>query len=863
MKATRPDALDIGRNALSLDGQPRVASFAAGLERYGSATALILQSGERLSYDGLAAAADAAAAVFPAHRSVLALEMHCTLESVAAYLGALRAGHAVILLESLVGASGKRIIETWQPWTMGQDRNWHAPDLHPDLAVLLSTSGTTGSPKLVRLSHRNVEANARSIVEYLEIDGGDRAISSLPFYYSYGLSVLNSHLEAGASLILTDESVSSPEFWRAFEEQQATSIAGVPFTYEMLETLRIRERPLPHLRKMTQAGGRLPQELVKQYADWSAPRGIRFFVMYGQTEATARMAYLPPSLAASHSDCIGIPIPGGEFELADANDPERPGVGELVYRGPNVMMGYAESIADLSRGADLEALHTGDLAERTPEGLYRIVGRLSRFSKLFGLRISHDEVERQLAAKGITAVVTGDDKAVGVLTTGSAPHDIAAMLAERFALPDSSFVHLKADAIPRLPSGKTDYVSVRHMLEAARPAEAESAVDGLSVEQIFATNFPRIEVGSDDSFTTLGGDSLGYVNFSVALEKLLGFVPDNWEQLTVTELKALKPIRADGERRFLAGVDSDILVRAIAIVGVVLLHAGARSDGDRFAAAGGASVLLVLFGYNLARFQLGKLMSPERWQVVASFAMRIILPYYLLLLAYTVVKQDLSIPALLLVSNYVGRFGSTMEPFWFLEAILQCLLFVVLMFSVPYTRRLQRSSPEMFALAFVVLAILLKLVGAQLLDQHYLQQRTFDATLCYVALGWAAWTAKGLAARSLVFATCVGVSLYFWGWPDSHVWWMAGAMALVLFVPRVRLPVPVAAIVVLVASASFHIYLTHIFVIYGLRTQFGIQAQLFTVILSVVFGILFWRLWDAANNLASGRFSRGGAKAAS
>lgn len=816
-----------------------VASFARDLALHGDAVALILPDGVEVSYAGLAARADEIALTLPATPTLLALEMRRDLQSVATYLAALRCGHAVILLESLGSELGRRIVGLWEPWTFGSgEPKPHV--LHPDLAVLLSTSGTTGSPKLVRLSHRNIEANARSIAAYLEIDSSDRALTSLPFFYSYGLSVLNSHLQAGASLVLTEGSASSPEFRTLIDRQSVTSIAGVPFTYELFESVGLRDAPLSSLRKLTQAGGRLSRELVKTYADWAAGRGIRFFVMYGQTEATARMAYLPPELAASHSDCIGVAIPGGEFSLLPVDDPARPGVGELVYRGPNVMMGYAERPADLALGTELEALHTGDLAECTPEGLYRIVGRLSRFSKLFGLRISHDEVERFLATQRVDAVVTGDDEAVFVLSTadraGPAPQ-VEAVLAERFALPESCFVHQTANAIPRLPSGKTDYVAVRKLYEAAPREPAQAGIT--SIDGIFAAIFPRVDIEEGDSFTSLGGDSLSYVNFSIALEKLFGHAPDGWENLTAAQLKALKPASsASGQFR---AIDSDILVRAAAIIGVVLLHAGAPRNGwPDLGIAGGASVLMVLMGYNLARFQQPNLLSPGRWKVVTNFLSRIMLPYYLLLIAYTLLRQDFFLPSFLLVSNYVGRFGSTMEPFWFLEAAVQSLLFVTLLFAVPWVRDLLRRSPSAFAIALVAVSLALKLAGDHLFDQKYLEQRTFDATFCYVAAGWAAWTARTLPARIAAYLLCVGISLYSWGWGDAHINWMAISMALVLFLPRLRLPLPVVSLTVIIASASFYIYLVHSFVIYGLEQVLNIHFQLLTVLLSVIAGVLFW-----------------------
>lgn len=159
--------------------------------------------------------------------------------------------------------------------------------------MLLTTSGSTGSPKLVRLSKENILENAKSIAQYLDIDQNERAITSLPMHYSYGLSVINSHLISGATILLTEDSYIQRDFWVFAREQRVTSFSGVPFTYEILKKMKFWNRNLPTLRTLTQAGGKLSNELIEYFAKNAKLRDVNFYVMYGQTEATARMSYLP------------------------------------------------------------------------------------------------------------------------------------------------------------------------------------------------------------------------------------------------------------------------------------------------------------------------------------------------------------------------------------------------------------------------------------------------------------------------------------------------------------------------------------------------------------------------------------------
>lgn len=295
--------------------------------------------------------------------------------------------------------------------------------LNEELALLLTTSGSTGSPKLVRQSYTNIQANAESIVEYLEIDENERPITLLPMNYTYGLSIINSHILAGATILLTDKSLMERDLWTFFKEQKATSFGGVPYTYEILKKLRFLNMDLPSLKTMTQAGGKLSVALHKEFAEYAQKQGKRFVVMYGQTEATARMGYLPYDKAIEKCGSMGIAIPGGELTLIDVNDQpinEPDVVGELIYKGKNVTLGYAECAKDLEKGDERNGvLKTGDMAKQDREGFFYIVGRKKRFLKVFGNRVNLDEVERMIKAEfqEIDCACTGRDDLVVLYVT--------------------------------------------------------------------------------------------------------------------------------------------------------------------------------------------------------------------------------------------------------------------------------------------------------------------------------------------------------------------------------------------------------------------------------------------------------------
>lgn len=329
--------------------------------------------------------------------------------------------------------------------------------VHNNIKILLSTSGSTGSPKLVKLSEKNLLANARSILQYLPITETAIAPLNLPVYYSYGLSVLTTHALAGAMVVCGLPDIVQKQFWECWEQYGFTSLAGVPFTYEMLARLGFFTKSLPSLQYFTQAGGRLNEELEKKAADYAQETGKQFFVMYGQTEATARMAYLPPDQALHKPGSIGFAIPGGHFSIDT-------GTQELLYTGPNVFGGYAETVADLLTYEPNLPLRTGDVARMDSEGYVYITGRIKRFVKLFGNRISLDEVEALLKHNfGLEQVACIGLQDKFLLISFAEPIDqppISAYLFSQSGIHPSAVKWNPLAALPLTANGKINYPEI-------------------------------------------------------------------------------------------------------------------------------------------------------------------------------------------------------------------------------------------------------------------------------------------------------------------------------------------------------------------------------------------------------------------
>ena len=350
--------------------------------------------------------------------------------------------------ESVFSSNGYSLVKT----------GYGPVEMHPDLALLLPTSGSTGSPKLVRHSLRNIEANADNVRRMFKMDGTEKAMAILPMHYTMGLSVIASHLLAGATLLLSGRSLLDKGFWSTLKE--ATTFTGVPYSYELLMKMRFTRMSLPNLRIITQGGGKLTEEMFRALAQYAEDNGKQFIATYGQSECTARMACLPPELAMKKTCSIGFAEPGGQLSIVDAEGNESfegEAEGEMVYRGENVTLGYAYSLEDLKKGDENHGvMHTGDLARRDADGCYFIVGRLKRFLKIFGLRIGLDEVEGMVKSAFLTdCYCKGDDEKLVVLVTDASIVDrLPEFIEEKTHLFHKNIEVRLVDAILRNEAGK-------------------------------------------------------------------------------------------------------------------------------------------------------------------------------------------------------------------------------------------------------------------------------------------------------------------------------------------------------------------------------------------------------------------------
>lgn len=806
----------------------------------GEHPALVGPDGE-ITYAELAERVDEVAArLGPVPRLVL-LPMANALDPVVAYLGALAGGHPVLLTDDdplrqaeLVARFDPDVVaDATDGIELHERRSGTRHELHPDLALLLSTSGSTGSPRLVRLSHANLRANAAAIATFLDLRPDDRAITSLPLHYCYGLSLLHSHLVAGGSTVLTDRSVVDACFWDAFRRHGATTLAGVPYTFELLERAGFRDLHLPSLRRVTQAGGRLAPERVVRLAQQGAAQGWDLFVMYGQTEATARMAYLPPSLARAHPEAIGQAIPGGALRLEPTDVVDDPEVGELVYEGPNVMLGYATDPAELALGPTLDELRTGDLARCNDRGLFEIVGRRARFAKVCGLRLDLERVEASLHGAGVGSICASDDERVVVAVSEGAQLERAVEIVQSAtSLPRGRVVGLVASPLPRLANGKPDHQEVLARAAQAEPLVPASTSGAEAVRDVLARVLGVPEVGDEDTFVSLGGDSLSYVEASIRLESVLGDLPEDWTRVPVGALTA-----APRRSRWWSRVETSAVLRAMGIVLVVGTHI------KLFSLLGGAHLMLVMAGASYGRFQSG---TAGRVRSIA----RIAVPSVAWLALATQLDDRIRLPHVLQLNGWIGA-DDAHGGYWFVEALLQILVPLTLLLAVPAIRRVEQADRFRFALGALGVGLLVRFRAIDLPTEAPRDIRPQDIFWIF-ALGWAAAHVRTTSHRVLLSLVAVASFPGYFGEPQREVLLVAGTL-LLLWVPT--LPVPRIAVrpLGLVAGASLFIYLSHWQVFPPVREGFGKGAAM---VVALVAGVCLWQLAQTVERTGRGVLAR-------
>lgn len=425
------------------------------LQQYQS-RALIADDNGTLSYADVLTQSQQLQSQLPTQRSVILVKCSNSAQTLVNYLACLLGGHVPLLFNRGEAQLEQALLANFNPAVsldeqhleVRHDSTYQVAD---DIALLLPTSGSEGKPKVVMLSQQNLLSNTHAIIQVLPIQADDIAALPLPLAYCYALSVIHTHIWLGAQIFVSEHSLVSGDYWQQVKKHLPTSWCGVPFTYEMLAKLGLERVPLQSVRYFTQAGGKLNPLLLEQYLSYCQQQDKAFYVMYGQTEATARMAVMPFEELHKYPEFVGKALDGGEFRIAED--------GEVIYQGDNVMLGYADNYADLAQVNPNNILQTGDLGE-LEDGYLKITGRKSRFIKYQGKRISLDQIEEQIGSQGDIAILQHNDQ----LVIFSEQELNTSEIGTATGIHPSFIEWRNVAALPRKANGKLDYAKLAEAL---------------------------------------------------------------------------------------------------------------------------------------------------------------------------------------------------------------------------------------------------------------------------------------------------------------------------------------------------------------------------------------------------------------
>lgn len=458
--------------------------------------ALISESGDHLSYGELENKSSVFQKKFHSKKTVFCL-FNNDVESIISYIALLNNDNKIFLIDNKIPlADLSHLIELYKPAYILtkenffiSDMNYHIEDeygdytifrrdfedfyeIFSDLSILLSTSGSTGSPKFVRISKENLLANAISIIDSLKINSNSLTITNLSMNYSYGLSIINTFLYARATLIVSSHSLTSKNFWQVVQAYKPNFFNGIPYHYDLICKFGdnfFSELPFQFF---TQAGGRMSDQTKNKIVSLCLKNSKKLFLMYGQTEATARISVLPSDCVPSKKNSVGKSIPGGKIEVQSPNGQKidtSNTPGEIVYHGKNVSLGYCTSIEDLARGNDNNfILFTGDIGYMDSDNFLYLIGRRSRFIKFLGNRLSLDDIESKLSdAFGMCACLGENEKLVIFFDKVMNQKEIDNFLYEKLKFKLLIEI-ITIENIPRTGNGKINYNFLQNLYKQKR-----------------------------------------------------------------------------------------------------------------------------------------------------------------------------------------------------------------------------------------------------------------------------------------------------------------------------------------------------------------------------------------------------------
>ena len=701
-------------------------------------------------------------------------------------------------------------------------------------AQIVSTSGTEGKPKAIVLSHRALYDVVERLNSAMRVDASICEYVGVPVTFSFGLGRCRAVAAAGGKVYLPERGFDPMEIRRMLEAGEINAISAVPSLFRILlqdpEVLAGFGSCVKWIEIGSQYMSRSEKEAMKKLF----PNAI-ILQHYGLTEAS-RSTFLIISDTVGHAlESVGRPF--GRVEVKTADD------GRIQIRGPHLALGRVID-GKIAPIVDADGwLTTDDNGHLEDENLF-FDGRADDIINSGGIKVDpgrlEQEVRQRLMVEGGVAIARisdpkrGDGFFVGVQEGSGldlqlverAVHDA---LKRRLIVAGPSVRVQTVWEIPVTETGKVQRNALAGLYQEESIPAQKAHTHGAGVLALYEQMFHRTDIPATASFQDLGGDSLNYVQMTIALEKELGALPPNWDKLSISELEK----REGGTKKRLTVVESNIVLRAFAITCVVATHSGF----DLF--RGGTFLLFFLIGYNLARFKSSAFLRGDIWGPLISFTKVLIIPYVILSAAYMMYNKQFYVDLAFLYTNLTEWRYSQIFPFWFVQVLVQCLILTGALFFIPAVRSFAAKQPWPFALFVTTVLVAVWIVFPSVWNTDHLRNLVPQRYMAILWLGWCCYFADTPMRRALALILGVGFAYMDTGIDQRAAWIVLGTIT-VLYIPTLRVPGFLRDGLQIVSSATFYIFVLNGLIAFGLEKALGLQVDLAVFILTFFGSIACW-----------------------
>jgi len=709
-------------------------------------------------------------------------------------------GQVLAILNS--GDSSLDLIEKYQPKTDGGWIDMEQSPIESKRPALISfTSGTEGPSKAIVISHSALADTVFRLNKVMEVDESIREYIGIPVTYSFGFGRCRAVAAARGKAYIPENGFNPLEIVQMLKDDKINAISAVPTLWRTLLSNPELIGDLGSKIKWIEIGSQFMSQLEKEQMKQMFPKAV-IVQHYGLTEASRTTFLRIDKEKGANLNSIGYATDQVDIKISDR--------GRIMVSGPHVALGQLVNGKIKKLTDQNEWLETSDFGEIKNNLLY-YGGRADDLINCGGLKVNPDsiqesvnkalKVENQIGISKISNQLLGDGFFVAVeessgLNLSDVKFYVAKELEKQHSNLSSAITCQFIKRIPRTATGKIQRKELSQLYQPQKSEVNENSNNLSSIERIFSNVFVNGSISPTSSFRTLGGDSLNFVQLMIDLEKELGQLPDNWDQLTIAQLQKLTPNKT---RRLTSWVDSSILLRTIAILAVVATHAGGSVLG------GGTLLLFSLIGYNLARFKINAFAENNIWPWLVSYIAIILIPYYLVLILNQFRLGTFEPDMFFLFSNLVDRKITTVFPFWFVQSLVQCMAIFSIMFSFKTVKNAMKKNEFATSLIIMTVLFLVRFTYPLIWQTDYVNNLVPVRFLAIIWLGWMFQIAKDKNQQAIVLLAGLTFTFFDTGLAIKSIWLGAGCL-LLTYIKKIPAPKLLVKPINDIGAATFYIF---------------------------------------------------------